>query len=68
MEALLRLPRVIERTGCSRSTLLRLIAADEFPHPVKLGARSIAWPASEVDAWVRARILSGRKGMAKGAQ
>ena len=61
MESLLRLPQVIERTGYSRSTLLRLVAANQFPAPVKLGARSIAWAASEVEYWITSKIAAGRK-------
>jgi predicted DNA-binding transcriptional regulator AlpA len=33
-----RLPEVIKRTGCSRSTIQRLVAAGQFPKPVTLRA------------------------------
>ena len=52
---LLRLPAVIAATGLSRSTIYLREQRGEFPKRVKLGA-STAWPAHEVEAWVRARI------------
>lgn len=48
---LLRLPDVIARTGLSKSTIYRLIAAGEFPSPRKLGQRAVAWKASEIAEW-----------------
>lgn len=54
--ALWRLPAVCAYNQFSRSTLLRKVAAGEFPRPIRLGANSIAWPAAEVIAWAAARI------------
>ena len=56
MNQLLRLPEVKNRTGASRSTIYALEAAGRFPRHVNLGARCTAWVASEVDAWIMARI------------
>lgn len=56
--ALLRLPQVKARTGLSRSTLYREIASGRFPAPVRLGERASAWVASEVDAYIEARITA----------
>ena len=50
MSALLRLPRVIERTGLSRTVIYDRIKAGTFPPPVKLGERASAWPEHEVEA------------------
>ena len=38
----------------SNSTLLRLEAAGKFPQRIRIGAHSVAWVASEVDAHVEA--------------
>lgn len=38
----------------SNSTLLRLEAAGKFPKRVRIGAHSVAWLASEVEAHVSA--------------
>lgn len=52
---LLRLGDVLLRVGLSRSSVYRLVATGEFPSPVRLGARSVAWRAEEVDQWVDRR-------------
>jgi prophage regulatory protein len=39
----LRLPAVIHLTGLGRSTIYRMVAAKEFPCPVKLATRAVAW-------------------------
>ena len=55
---LLRLPAVMHVTGLSRSTLYRLIADEQFPRPVRLGLRAVAWRRSDVEAWSEARPVS----------
>jgi prophage regulatory protein len=42
-KSLLRLPRVLERTGLSRTHLYRLAARGAFPTPVKISERASAW-------------------------
>lgn len=56
----LRLPKVKAVTGLSKSSLYELIRAKNFPAPVHLGARTVAWVASEVKQWAAERILSSR--------
>jgi prophage regulatory protein len=56
MNTILRLPRVMARTGKSRSTIYAECAAGLFPRPVRLGRRAVGWPASEVDEILAARI------------
>lgn len=48
----LRLPQVKESTGLSRSTLYRKIAANEFPHPIHIGVRAVAWVEADVLRWM----------------
>jgi prophage regulatory protein len=55
-ESLLRLDAVKTRTGLSRTALYLRIADGSFPRPVNLSKRMVAWPASEVDAWVDHQI------------
>lgn len=55
---LIRLPKVKAQTGLSRSGIYRLLAAGEFPAPVKLGERSVAWSEEEIAAWCKARIAA----------
>ena len=52
---LLRLPQVKDLTGLSRASIYRYVDAGEFPRPVKLGARAVAWHASDVEAWIEGR-------------
>lgn len=56
VQTLLRLPNVKAETGASRSTIYLRIQQGLWPKPVKLGPRSVAWPASEVAALNAARI------------
>jgi prophage regulatory protein len=58
-----RLPAVIARTGLGRTTIQRLIAAGTFPQPVRLNGRSIAFVASEVDAWIAAQVTARDHGL-----
>ena len=55
-EALIRKRRVLEMTGWSNSTLCARIAAGMFKPGVKVGPRMVAWPQSEVEAYIQARI------------
>jgi prophage regulatory protein len=54
-EQFLRLPEVAAMIGWSRVTIHRAVRDGRFPKPVKLGARSIAWPESEIAEWQEAR-------------
>ena len=56
MEAkILRLPEVIARTGCSRSTVYRMIGKGEFVRPVQLSERNIGFHEKEVAQWIQSR-------------
>lgn len=54
-ERLIRRPEVEARTGLSRSTLYDWMKRGEFPQPVKLGARLVAWRESDITAWLESR-------------
>ncbi|KDB01888.1 DNA-binding protein [Defluviimonas sp. 20V17] len=54
-ETLLRRPAVEARTGLSRSTIYEWMKRGEFPHPVTLGARIVAWRESDIAAWLESR-------------
>lgn len=55
MTTLLRLPVVIEKTGLSRSSIYAKLEKGEFPKPVKLGERAIAWRDNEIADWISNR-------------
>ena len=52
----LRLPEVIQISGYRRSSIYEMIKAGNFPAPVHLGPRAVAWLESEVEAWMQERI------------
>ncbi len=55
-QSILRLPAVKAESGASRSTIYLRIQQGLWPVPVKLGPRSVGWPADEVAAMNGARI------------
>ena len=59
-ERLIRRPDVEAMTGLARSSIYAKIAEGEFPAPVKIGARAVAWPESDIQEWVANRIEESR--------
>lgn len=57
---MLRRRQVEARTGLSRSTIYAGVNAGTFPKPIQLGAQSVGWLASEIDAWLRERVAASR--------
>lgn len=53
---LIKLKQVMECTGLARSTVYKFMAEGQFPKPVKLGVRMVAWVETEVHAWVHEKI------------
>lgn len=56
MKKLMRKPAVVATAGLSSSQIDRREKAGLFPKRVRLGEKTVAWDADEVDEWVRARI------------
>ena len=46
---------VVLWTGLSRTTIYRLISERQFPGPVRLAARAVAWRSSDLAHWSEAR-------------
>lgn len=42
----------------SRQHVYKLIAADKFPKPIKLGEQRVAFVESEIDAWIKSKIAA----------
>lgn len=53
---ILRLPDVRARAGICRTTVYDRIARGTWTRGVKLGARAVGWPKSEVEAIVAAHV------------
>jgi len=46
--------------GLQRSAIAEMIAAGEFPKPIKISAQGVAWLESEVALWQAQRIAASR--------
>ncbi len=57
---LIRLPKVMEITGKSRTLIYAEVAAGKFPNNVPIGDRQVAWIEDEVYAYNEQRILEAR--------
>jgi len=53
---LLRLDDVKNQTGLGRSIIYKMIGEGQFPIPVKITSKSVAWPSNEVDNWITSKI------------
>lgn len=58
--AFIRLPEVKAVTGLSKTTIYELIRVKDFPAPVRLGPRVVAWVKSEVRQWAVGRVQASR--------
>lgn len=61
---LIKLAKVMDNTGLSRSTIYKYISNGSFPKPVSLGVRNVAWVESEVEDWVLEKIRERDDGAA----
>ncbi|MHA3977425.1 helix-turn-helix transcriptional regulator [Halovulum sp. GXIMD14794] len=51
-------PEVEQRTGLSRSSIYEKMRLGEFPRPVRIGKRAVAWRADDVDGWIESREVA----------
>jgi len=58
---IVRLPRVKDKTGLSRSTIYLRISKNEFPAPISLGGRAVGWLEKDIDDWLAEKIEVSRK-------
>lgn len=54
----IRVGEAVKKTGLSKSSIYDLMAQNLFPKTVRLGARSVAFIESEIDAWMVERIAT----------
>ena len=59
MTKLLRLPVVTEITGLKRSAIYKKMDEGNFPRPVKLGGRAVAWRSDDIEKWINERPVAG---------
>lgn len=58
----IKLPEVVALCRRSKSSIYEAIKKGEFPAPVKLSYRSVAWIRSEITSWAEARVTASRRG------
>ena len=56
----LRLPKVTEVTGLSKSTIYARIAEGTFPKQVPIGPRLVVWVESDIQNWIAEQISAAR--------
>lgn len=55
IDRMLRMKEVSAIVGRSRTSIYYDMKDGRFPKPVKIGARSIAWPESVIREWVESK-------------
>ncbi|MCK0102352.1 AlpA family transcriptional regulator [Pseudohalocynthiibacter sp. F2068] len=51
----LRRPAVEAATGLSRSTIYDMMNKGEFPRPIRIGRRAVAWSETSINDWLSNR-------------
>lgn len=52
LDRIVRLNSVLDRTGLSRATLYRKVAAGTFPRQVRIASRCVGWRESAINDWL----------------
>jgi prophage regulatory protein len=52
---------VQDRTSLSRTTIWRLIRQGNFPQPIRITNRRIAWYEAAVSVWIAAKMDGGTR-------
>jgi prophage regulatory protein len=55
-EELLRLSEVVKLVKKSRATIYTDMNRGEFPLPISIGRRAVAWRRSDLDVWLNTRL------------
>jgi prophage regulatory protein len=58
---LLRLKKVLRRTGLTKTILYQKIKAGTFPASIPLTERTVAWISDDVDGWIEEHIAHVRR-------
>ena len=60
MDKVMRLPKVMETVGLSRSTIYNEISKGRFPGPIRLSPRTSGWRLSDIEEWMKRKAEAGR--------
>lgn len=55
---LIRRKEVQAKTGFGASSIYAEMAKGNFPKPIQISERRVAWLESEIDAWIAERVAS----------
>ena len=61
LQSFLRLKQVKQQTGFSRSWIYEAIRRGDFPAPISIGARAVAWTEQSIAEWQALRVEQSRK-------
>lgn len=61
LQSFLRLKQVKLQTGLSRSWIYEAIRRGDFPAPISIGARAVAWTEQSIADWQALRIEQSRQ-------
>lgn len=64
LQPFLRLKQVKALVGLSRSSIYERIRRGDFPRPVAIGTRAVAWTSSSIAEWQAQQIDASRKAAA----
>lgn len=56
----IKLKDVIDTTGLSKSSIYAYMVRGEFPKPIQLGPRAVAWVEEEVQGWLTSKLEQRR--------
>lgn len=60
MQTVIKLPEVLQIVKCSKAKVYSEIKKGNFPKPIKLGDRAVAWVMDDVTAWLEQRIKQSK--------
>jgi len=60
----LRLKQVKQIVGLGRTCIYQKIKDGEFPPPIPIGIRAVAWLSTDLEEWVSARVDASRSNTA----
>ena len=63
MAKILRLPKVKEATGLSRSSIYSLMQQKLFPMNIALSPRTVGWLESDIMDWIGSRVRKNNGGI-----
>jgi len=52
---IIRIKELAEMLSISKTTIWRMRRSDEFPQPLKIGSRMIAWDLAVIEDWLNSK-------------